>query len=190
MIELFVAFGAGLISFLSPCVLPLIPGYISYISGSSINILIEKKNINLIPIILFTIGFSIILIVSLDRNSYNSTTQFWFDAPLEIIESPVETNVFTVICHGYAGSNEMMRQLAFDISRAGSNVVLFDFIGPGKSQELLVNKPEQIEGTTQQLVEQLEAVIKEIRKLYGAEVTISLVGHSMASDIVIGILQE
>ena len=30
--ELFLAFGAGLISFLSPCVLPLIPGYISYIS--------------------------------------------------------------------------------------------------------------------------------------------------------------
>ena len=63
MIELLIAFGAGLISFLSPCVLPLIPGYISYISGSSINILIKKKNINLIPIILFTIGFSIIFII-------------------------------------------------------------------------------------------------------------------------------
>ena len=43
MIELFVAFGAGLISFLSPCVLPLIPGYISYISGNSMKELIEKK---------------------------------------------------------------------------------------------------------------------------------------------------
>ena len=63
MIELFVALGAGLISFLSPCVLPLIPGYISYISGSSLNELIEKKNINLIPIILFTVGFSIVFII-------------------------------------------------------------------------------------------------------------------------------
>ena len=62
MAELFVAFGAGLISFLSPCVLPLIPGYISYISGSSLNELLEKKNINLIPIILFTIGFSLVFI--------------------------------------------------------------------------------------------------------------------------------
>ena len=60
--ELFIALGAGLISFLSPCVLPLIPGYISYISGSSINELIEKKNINLFPIILFTVGFSIVFI--------------------------------------------------------------------------------------------------------------------------------
>ena len=63
MIELVIALGAGLISFLSPCVLPLIPGYISYISGSSLNELIEKKNINLIPIILFTAGFSIVFII-------------------------------------------------------------------------------------------------------------------------------
>ena len=62
MIELLIAFSAGLISFLSPCVLPLIPGYISYISGSSLNELIEKKNTNIIPIILFTIGFSIVFI--------------------------------------------------------------------------------------------------------------------------------
>ena len=63
MIELIIALGAGLISFLSPCVLPLIPGYISYISGSSLNELIEKKNVNLFPIILFTIGFSIVFII-------------------------------------------------------------------------------------------------------------------------------
>ena len=60
--ELFIALGAGLISFLSPCILPLIPGYISYISGSSINELIEKKSVNLFPIILFTVGFSIVFI--------------------------------------------------------------------------------------------------------------------------------
>ena len=63
MFEIIIAFGAGLISFLSPCVLPLIPGYISYISGSSINDLVEKKNINLFPIILFTVGFSIVFII-------------------------------------------------------------------------------------------------------------------------------
>jgi cytochrome c-type biogenesis protein len=63
MFEILVAFGAGLISFLSPCVLPLIPGYISYISGNSLNELIEKKNVNLFPIILFTLGFSIVFII-------------------------------------------------------------------------------------------------------------------------------
>ncbi len=63
MIEIFIALGAGLISFLSPCVLPLITGYISYISGSSLNELVEKKNINLFPIFLFTIGFSTVFII-------------------------------------------------------------------------------------------------------------------------------
>ena len=62
MIEIFLAFSAGLISFLSPCVLPLIPGYISYISGSTLNELLEKKSINLFPIVLFTVGFSIVFI--------------------------------------------------------------------------------------------------------------------------------
>ena len=62
MIELFIALGAGLISFLSPCVLPLIPGYISFISGQSLNELIENKKVNLIPLILFSLGFSFVFI--------------------------------------------------------------------------------------------------------------------------------
>ncbi len=70
MLELSIAFGAGLISFLSPCVLPLIPGYISYISGSSLNELIEKKTVNVFPIILFAIGFSIVFI------SFGATASF------------------------------------------------------------------------------------------------------------------
>ena len=63
MIELFIAFGAGLISFLSPCVLPLIPGYISFISGASLNELLEKKKIDLLPLILFSLGFSFVFII-------------------------------------------------------------------------------------------------------------------------------
>ena len=63
MIELLIAFGAGLISFLSPCVLPLIPGYISFISGASLDELLKNKKINLIPLILFTLGFSTVFII-------------------------------------------------------------------------------------------------------------------------------
>ena len=63
MTEILIAFGAGLISFLSPCVLPLIPGYISYISGSTLENLLKSKNVNLLPIILFTLGFSVVFII-------------------------------------------------------------------------------------------------------------------------------
>jgi cytochrome c-type biogenesis protein len=36
-VTLLAAFGAGILSFISPCVLPLIPGYLSYISGLSLD---------------------------------------------------------------------------------------------------------------------------------------------------------
>src|SRR5690242_5023226 len=36
-VTLLAAFGAGLLSFISPCVLPLIPGYLSYVSGVSLD---------------------------------------------------------------------------------------------------------------------------------------------------------
>ena len=63
MIELAIAFGAGLISFLSPCVLPLIPGYVSFISGNTLNEILEKKKIDLLPLIVFSLGFSFVFII-------------------------------------------------------------------------------------------------------------------------------
>ncbi|MDA9676836.1 cytochrome c biogenesis protein CcdA [bacterium] len=60
---MFIAFIAGLISFLSPCVLPLIPGYISYISGKSYEELAAgKKDLVFIKTIFFTLGFSFVFI--------------------------------------------------------------------------------------------------------------------------------
>ena len=63
MCEYLIAFGAGLISFLSPCVLPLIPGYISYISGQSLKEILNKKEINFFPLILFCLGFSTVFVI-------------------------------------------------------------------------------------------------------------------------------
>ena len=63
MFEYLIAFGAGLISFLSPCVLPLIPGYISYISGQSLQEILNKREINFFPLILFCLGFSTVFVI-------------------------------------------------------------------------------------------------------------------------------
>ncbi len=66
-----IAFLAGLISFLSPCVLPLIPGYISYISGTSLEKLIkEKNNLVVMKTIFFTLGFSFVFITLGSTASY------------------------------------------------------------------------------------------------------------------------
>ena len=74
MIELLIAFGAGLISFLSPCVLPLIPGYISFISGQSLKEILESKQVNFLPLILFCLGFSTVFIILGASASYLGQT--------------------------------------------------------------------------------------------------------------------
>jgi len=61
--NLTLAFFAGLLSFLSPCVLPLIPGYISYISGQNLNELTDNKKNVLIKSIFFSLGFSFVFIM-------------------------------------------------------------------------------------------------------------------------------
>jgi cytochrome c-type biogenesis protein len=63
IIKLAFAFGAGFVSFLTPCVLPIIPGYISYITGKSLNEIEHDKKIVLIKTILFSIGFSLVFII-------------------------------------------------------------------------------------------------------------------------------
>lgn len=61
------AFTAGLVSFLSPCVLPLVPGYISLVSGASVDELKSDDNARvlgkvLLHSLLFIAGFSVVFI--------------------------------------------------------------------------------------------------------------------------------
>jgi cytochrome c-type biogenesis protein len=71
-VSIYMAFAAGLISFLSPCVLPLVPGYISFISGVSLEELkgasigdsplgIKKSSVMLNSLFFIT-GFSLVFI--------------------------------------------------------------------------------------------------------------------------------
>ena len=62
IIKLVFAFGAGFISFLTPCVLPIIPGYISYITGKNLSEIDQDKKIVLYKTILFSLGFSLVFI--------------------------------------------------------------------------------------------------------------------------------
>ena len=67
-VSLFAAFTAGIISFISPCVLPLIPAYLSFISGVSVEEMksrdrksqaLKKVSVNTI---LFVLGFSVVFV--------------------------------------------------------------------------------------------------------------------------------
>lgn len=65
--NIFIAFGAGLLSFVSPCVLPLYPVFLSYITGMSISeIKDENKKLNkraLLHTICFLLGFSAVFVM-------------------------------------------------------------------------------------------------------------------------------
>lgn len=75
-ISIFIAFFAGILSFISPCVLPLVPSYITYITGVSFSDLTDqasKKRLKWAVIshsILFIIGFSIVFILMGASASY------------------------------------------------------------------------------------------------------------------------
>ena len=69
-VSLVMAFFAGLLTFLSPCILPLIPAYISFVTGVSIDDLVsgrgEKGKITariLLEIVLFISGFSLVFVL-------------------------------------------------------------------------------------------------------------------------------
>ncbi|MGQ0766339.1 MAG: cytochrome c biogenesis CcdA family protein [Gemmatimonadota bacterium] len=61
-VGLLVVFSAGLLSFLSPCVLPLVPSYITFITGLSLEETQARRRTALIHGILFVVGFSLIFI--------------------------------------------------------------------------------------------------------------------------------
>jgi cytochrome c-type biogenesis protein len=59
---LVIAFSAGLLSFLSPCVLPLVPSYVTFITGMSLEDLQQTKRRTLVHALLFVLGFSLIFL--------------------------------------------------------------------------------------------------------------------------------
>ena len=66
-LNLFLAFGAGFLSFISPCTLPLYPAFLSYITGMSLDELKSDSNrmskSGMLHTLFFLIGFSLIFVV-------------------------------------------------------------------------------------------------------------------------------
>jgi cytochrome c-type biogenesis protein len=61
-IGLALAFGAGLLSFISPCVLPLIPSYLTFVTGVGFDELGNSRRAALVHALLFVLGFTLIFV--------------------------------------------------------------------------------------------------------------------------------
>ena len=85
IIKLAFAFGAGFISFLTPCVLPIIPGYISYITGKDLGEIDRDKSIVLTKTILFSLGFSSVFIILGAAASAIGNVLLFFSNELRIV---------------------------------------------------------------------------------------------------------
>jgi cytochrome c-type biogenesis protein len=58
-----VAFAAGLLSFLSPCVLPLVPSYIGFLTGMTLPEMSGRRRVALLHALFFVAGFSLVFIL-------------------------------------------------------------------------------------------------------------------------------
>ncbi|TAK36854.1 MAG: cytochrome c biogenesis protein CcdA [Chloroflexota bacterium] len=62
-LSILIAFGAGLLSFLSPCVLPLVPAYVSHMAGTSIRQYTSSDRlVTFLHALAFVVGFSTVFV--------------------------------------------------------------------------------------------------------------------------------
>jgi cytochrome c-type biogenesis protein len=125
MIELLISFGAGLISFLSPCVLPLIPGYVSFISGQSLQEILKLKQVNFLPLILFCLGFSTVFIILGASASFLGKTLLQNSETLRIIAGIVII-IFSLQLVGFINIGYLNLEKRFEAKK--SQNILFPYI--------------------------------------------------------------
>ena len=57
------AFAAGVLSFLSPCVLPLVPSYVGYLTGMTLDETTARRRLAVTHALLFVVGFSLVFVL-------------------------------------------------------------------------------------------------------------------------------
>jgi dienelactone hydrolase len=95
-----------------------------------------------------------------------------------------------LIAHGFAGSQQLMQPIALSLARSGYLAVTFDFLGHGQHPLPLTGDITKVEGATQRLLDQMADVAAFTRDLPRADGRLALLGHSMASDIIVRFAQR
>ena len=90
-----------------------------------------------------------------------------------------------VIAHGFAGSQQLMQPFAETLARNGYVAVTFDFLGHGRNPVSMHGDINEGLTITAALLKELTDVAASARKLPGSDGRLAVLGHSMASDIVV-----
>jgi pimeloyl-ACP methyl ester carboxylesterase len=107
------------------------------------------------------------------------------ETPVTRAALPDADGPVVIVAHGFAGSRQMMQGYALPLAQAGYRVWSFDFLGHGRNPHPMTGDVTVIEGTTMRLVDQTRAVIAAARQAEGWTGPVALLGHSMATDIII-----
>ncbi len=112
------AFLAGVLSFLSPCVLPLVPAYVSFITGLSMEELKEGPRISkaMTNTLAFILGFSTIFVALGASSSLLGSLFLQYQDYLRI-GGGILTIIFGLFIAGFVNLNFLMRERRFHISK-------------------------------------------------------------------------
>ena len=105
--------------------------------------------------------------------------------PVTVMHLPEAEGPVVVIAHGFAGSRQLMAAWQLSLAHAGFLTVSFDFAGHGRNPVPMSGDVTRIDGTTRLLMEETGRVTDFAVTLPGAVPRVALLGHSMASDIVV-----
>lgn len=95
-----------------------------------------------------------------------------------------------VISHGFAGSQQLMESFAITLASNGFVAVTFDYLGHGRHPRPLRGDVTSVDGATQTLLEQTARVVEFALALPDTDGNLALLGHSMASDIIVRYAQS
>ena len=105
--------------------------------------------------------------------------------PLTVFRPAAARAPVVLIAHGFAGSQQLMQPLGLSLARNGYLAVTFDFPGHGRHAAPLPGGLADAQARRQTLLDALAGVAEFARGLPGSDGRLALLGHSMASDIVV-----
>ena len=90
-----------------------------------------------------------------------------------------------VVAHGYGGSRQMMRAIAVTLARSGLAAAAIDLPGHGRHPRPMTGDVTRLDGATARLTKEVVAVARALAARPDAGPGLALLGHSMATDIVV-----
>lgn len=135
-ISILLAFSAGVLSFVSPCVFPLYPAFMSYITGLSVSDIqrgkIKEQRQAIVHTVLFLIGFSIIyLVLGLGTVGGSTLIETWYFRYNDVIRQvgAILIVFFGLVTMGVFQPKFMMKDHKLNVQNKPSGYIGTVFIG-------------------------------------------------------------